>query len=65
MRCLNGETRHNLIVKSSESNPNIYFSNMAIYAENFEKQKKNLIFLGENFYYAFLTDITLVDEKKL
>lgn len=37
MRCLIGENRKNLIVKSNEENPNLYFSNMATYAETFEK----------------------------
>ena len=54
-----------VVVRSDESSPTMYISNLPNYAQQLHEGKKGVIFVGETFLYGILGDPTIFDVSKL
>jgi alanyl-tRNA synthetase len=54
-----------LLVKTDQSNPTLFISNMPAFAEEMKARGKGVVFLGKSFLYGLLGDAAAFDTKEL
>ena len=60
------DSKHeSIMIQSSEENPTIYFSFLANYAKDIFESKKNILFIGESFFFMYSSQSSLIDEEKI